>query len=343
MSLFVDLKYINMISHRLERFKRKDDYLFNCRCPICGDSSGSKIKARGYIYKKEDGLFYRCHNCDFGTTLGKFVEQLDPTLYKEYVLEKFIEPKKKIVTIKKKEPNPEYAFDFKPAFDKPSSLISSLMDRLDTLSDNHEVVRYVKARKIPESTYNRLYYVDDIRDLSQLNSKYAKALNIKQPRLAMPFIRMDGQLSGVALRDIRGGKLRYINLKVKEEDPTVFGMDVVDLKREIFVVEGPIDSLFIDNSIAAAGSAFNKIDLLGLTHFTVIFDNQPRNKEICSLIHKQIKSGNRVCLFPEDIVEKDINDMVLAGLTTDNISSIINNNTYEGLEAELRFTEWRKC
>ena len=130
---------------------------------------------------------------------------------------------------------------------------------------------------------------------------------------------------------------------MKEEDPTVFGMDVVDLKREIFVVEGPIDSLFIDNSIAAAGSAFNKIDLLGLTHFTVIFDNQPRNKEICSLIHKQIKSGNRVCLFPEDIVEKDINDMVLAGLTTDNISSIINNNTYEGLEAELRFTEWRKC
>ena len=130
---------------------------------------------------------------------------------------------------------------------------------------------------------------------------------------------------------------------MKEEDPTVFGMDVVDLKREIFVVEGPIDSLFIENSIAAAGSAFNKINLLGLTDFTVIFDNQPRNREICSLIYKQIKSGNRVCLFPEDIVEKDINDMVLSGLTTDNISNIIYNNTYEGLEAELRFTEWRKC
>ena len=86
MSLYIDLKYINMISNRLPMFTRKDDYLFNCRCIICGDSSEKKNKARGYFYKKENNMFYRCHNCDYGTTVGKFIEQLDPILYKEYVL-----------------------------------------------------------------------------------------------------------------------------------------------------------------------------------------------------------------------------------------------------------------
>jgi len=341
MSLYIDLKYINMISNRLPLFTRKDDYLFNCRCIICGDSSEKKNKARGYFYKKEANMFYRCHNCDYGTTVGKFIEQLDPMLYKEYVLEKFVKQDEKPEP--KKEPDPSYAFNFKPTFDKPLSIIDGLMDRLDTLSKDHEAVQYVKNRMIPESQFNRLYYVDDIRNLSQLNPKYTKALNIKQPRICLPFIREDGQLSGMALRGIRGETLRYINLKIKEEDPTIFGLDVIDREKEVYIVEGPIDSLFLDNAIAAAGSSFHKIDKIGLTHFTVIFDNQPRNKEICSLIHKQIKAGNRVCLWPSDIEEKDINDMILSGLTKEDIQYIIDSNTYEGLEAELEFTAWRKC
>lgn len=342
MSLFVDLKYVNMLSGRLERFKRKDDYLFNFRCPVCNDSSGSKVKARGYLYRKENDMFYRCHNCDFGTTLGKFIEQVDPVMYKEFVFEKFIEPKKKKEE-PKKEPNPKYAFNFKPEFDKPKSLIDDLMDRLDKLPADHEAVRYAQSRKIPVDQYNRLYYVDDIRDLSQLNTKYTKALNIKQPRLCLPFIRPDGQLSGLTLRGMRGEKLRYIMLKIKEDDPTVFGLDSINRDENVYIVEGPIDSLFIDNAIAAAGSAFNKIDSLGLTQYTIIYDNQPRNKEICSLISKQIKAGSPVCLFPEDMEEKDINDMIMSGLTKEDLKYIIDNNTYQGLEAELRFTQWRKC
>ena len=341
MSLYIDLKYINMISNRLPMFTRKDDYLFNCRCIICGDSSEKKNKARGYFYKKENNMFYRCHNCDYGTTVGKFIEQLDTILYKEYVLEKFI--KKDDKPEPKKEPDLRDIFDYTPKFDKPLSIIDGLMDRLDTLPKDHEAVKYVQNRMIPEDQYNRLYFVDDIRNLSQLNSKYSKALNIKQPRISIPFIREDGQLSGMALRGIRNETLRYINLKIKEEDPTIFGLDVIDRNKEVYIVEGPIDSLFLDNSIAAAGSAFNKIDKIGLTHFTVIFDNQPRNKEICNLIHKQIKAGNKVCLWPDDIEEKDINDMILSGLTKDDIKYIIDNNTYEGLEAELEFTAWRKC
>lgn len=341
MSLFIDLKYINRISNRLPLFKRKDDYLFNCRCIVCGDSEKKKNKARGFFYRKDNDMFYRCHNCGFSTTLGKFIEQVDTVAYKEYVMEKFV--KKEDKPEPKKEPNPAYAFDFKPDFDKPSRLIDSLMDRLDTLPDDHEVIQYVKRRMIPKEQFHRLYYVDDIRTLSQLNTKYTEALNIKQPRLALPFIKPDGQLTGLALRGIRGEKLRYINLIIKENVLQVFGLDTVDISKNVYVVEGPIDSLFLDNSIACIGTSFNKVDKIGLTHFTMVFDNQPRNKEVCSLIHKQIKLGNDVCLWPDIIQEKDINDMILSGLTKEDIIHIINENTYQGLSAELEFTRWRKC
>lgn len=341
MHLFLDLKYIALISNRLDRFKRKDDYLFNFRCPICGDSAGKKNKLRGFLYRKENSMFFRCHNCDAGTTLGGFIKQVDSLLYKEYLLEKFTQPEE--VDGPVKEVNPAYSFDFKPNFDKPKSLIDTLMDRLDTLPAEHEAIQYVKKRMIPEDQYHRIYYVDDIRTLSELNSKYTEALKIKQPRIALPFITPDGQLSGVSLRAIRGETLRYINLKVKEEDLSIFGLDVVDKKQEVYVVEGPIDSLFLDNAIACVGTSFGKINKLNLTQFTVIFDNQPRNREVCALIEKQISAGNKVCLWPNIIKEKDINDMISSGLTKKEICSIISNNTYSGLEAKLMFTRWRKC
>ena len=330
-----------MVSVKLERFQKKDDYLFNCRCPVCGDSERKKSKARGYFYRKDNDMFYRCHNCQYGTTIANFLEQVDHLLYKEYVLEKFVKKDEKPEP--KKEPNPDYAFDFKPDFDKPSRLIDTLMDRLDTLPTDHEAVKYCQGRKIPEDQYHRLYYVDDIRTLSQLNTKYTEALNIKQPRLALPCIAPDGQLSGLTLRGMRGEKLRYIQLKIKENALQVFGLDNVDTNKEVYVVEGPIDSLFIDNAIACVGTAFGKVDKLGLTHFTLIFDNQPRNYEVCKLIENQIDAGEKVVIWPDYIFEKDVNEMITSGLTRDKIKYIISSNTYQGLEARLEFIKWRKC
>jgi len=340
MSLYIDLKYINQISFKLDRFAKKQDYLFNFRCPYCGDSHTNKNKARGYIYRKNNDMFYRCHNCHEGTTFGKLLEHVDPLLYKDYVLEKFI--KKDDPKPEKK--NPEFAFDFKPKFDKPLSIIDGLMDRLDMLPSDHEAVRYVKSRQIPEEQFSRMYFVEDIRNLTTLNQKYKKPFEKMgaQPRLALPFIREDGQVVGLCLRALRGEKLRYINLIIKEE-LQVYGLDTVDVDKEVFVVEGPIDSLFLDNSIACVGTSFNKVDHLRLTHFTMIFDNQPRNKEVCALIKKQIEAGNKICLWPDVVEEKDINEMILSGLSKENITKIIQDNTYQGLEAELEFAEWRKC
>ena len=334
--LHIDLKYINMISHRFERFKRKDDYLFNFRCPICGDSSTKKNKARGYIYKKKNDMFYKCHNCDAGKTFGGLLKDTDPLLHKQYLMERY----QAGVTGPRANKTPDFNFT-KPSFENKhdDKLIDSLMDRVDKLDPNHMAVQYVKSRQIPEDKWKRLYHIDDISKISQLAPKYKDRIKTTEPRLVIPFFDESGRMTGLTLRDYGNSSLRYIMVKIVEDYPTVFGLDVIHKARPVKIVEGPLDSLFLDNCLAAAGSAFNKIKDLGIEDPIVIVDNEPRNEAICKILHNNIKQGHKVVIWP-DIKEKDINDMVLSGL---DVEDLISNNVFQNLEAELKFRNWRKC
>ena len=89
MSIVSDIKYVKLIGNRLSNFTHKSDYLYNCRCPLCGDSKRNLKKARGFFYRKKGGMFYKCHNCGVGTTLANFIKQLDSELYKKYVMERW--------------------------------------------------------------------------------------------------------------------------------------------------------------------------------------------------------------------------------------------------------------
>ena len=89
MSVWIDRKYLGMVSSRLERFKERRTDLYNFRCPYCGDSQKKKTKARGYVYRKGNDLFFKCHNCGFGTTLARFLKHLDGTLFDQYCFERW--------------------------------------------------------------------------------------------------------------------------------------------------------------------------------------------------------------------------------------------------------------
>ena len=339
--LHIDLKYINMISHRWEKFKRKDDYLFNFRCPICGDSDKKKNKARGYIYKKKNDMFFKCHNCNEGKTFGGLLKITDPRLHKEYVMERYSEG----VSGNRDNKTPEFNFT-KPNFDHlhDEKLIDTLMDRVDKLAEacgdthSHIAVDYVKSRQIPEDKWKRLYHVDDISTISQLAPKYKDRITTKQPRLVIPFFDEKGRLTGLTLRDYGNSTLRYIMVKIVDEAPTIFGLDVISKEKPVKIVEGPLDSLFLDNSIACAGTSFNKI--VPGENDIMIIDNQPKNKEVCDILHTHITKGHNVVIWPDNIEQKDINEMVLAGL---DVEGIINYNTFSNLQAELKYTNWRKC
>jgi hypothetical protein len=217
------------------------------------------------------------------------------------------------------------------------------MDRLDTLPDDHEVIQYVTNRRIPRDAFDRLYFISNVKDVIQLNDKYKNSIITSEPRLAIPFLDGNNKLLVVSLRGIRGESLRYINIKVDEDAPSIFGLDKVDPTQEVFVVEGPLDSLFLHNSIACAGTSFGKIDQLPIAKdkITIIFDNQPKNRDVGKLMNKYIDQGYRIVIWP-DVPGKDINEMVENGLTSDEIQDIINHNKFQGLAAKAKYAMWRK-
>jgi hypothetical protein len=87
----IDSKYIGLVSVRLEKFKRVKADLYNCRCPICGDSQKNKTKTRGYLYQIKNNTNYKCHNCGVSLSFNNFLKQIDPMLHRQYTLEKFKE------------------------------------------------------------------------------------------------------------------------------------------------------------------------------------------------------------------------------------------------------------
>ena len=239
-----------------------------------------------------------------------------------------------------KEPN--FKFE-QPDFSgvKTSRLIDNVMDRVDKLDANHIAVQYCEQRKIPKEKWDRLYHIEDISKIHQLAPKYKDRIKTTEPRLAIPFFDREGKMTAISLRDYGNNPLKYILVKMNENSSTIYGLDVINYNKPVKIVEGPLDSLFLDNAIACAGTSFNKIESLNLPEDRVIIvDNQPKNKEVCNIIHNLIKAGEKVVIWPEDIEQKDINDMILADVDVENL---ISNNVFHKLEAELRFTNWRKC
>jgi hypothetical protein len=133
-------------------------------------------------------------------------------------------------------------------------------------------------------------------------------------------------------------------MKFHEEVPLIYNLHKVDKSKTIYVTEGPIDSLFLPNSIAVGGSDFTKIDDSLKENAVLIYDNEPRNGEILKKLNHVIELGFSVCIWNDRRVNdlKDINEMILNGLTNDEVVDIIDNCTYTGLSAKAKFMEYKK-
>lgn len=334
MSLYVDQKYLNLISNRLPLFKKKKDNTYNCRCIICGDSKKKKSKARGYFFANKNKLFYKCFNCDAAMAFSSFLKNIDQNLYNEYNMENYSDKhfSSNKPTIKFEQPK------FKSKIQKQlDSVLTNLKDL--EWDDEHEAIKFCKGRNIPVEKFNQIYFIDDISKISYFNEDYKASIKTKEPRIVFPFYDEKQNLTGLTCRAIRGEALRYITVKIKDDQPLIYGLESIDNKKIVNVVEGPIDSLFLDNSIAIAGTGFHKLSSLIYYNMKIIYDNQPRNKQVCDQIEKAIDNQHWVVIWPQNIVEKDINDMVKSNI---DVNKIIKENTFTGLHAKMRFMGWKR-
>jgi len=318
----IDSKYIGLISARLLKFKKVKADLYNFRCPICGDSQKNKSKTRGYLYAVKADMNFRCHNCGASMTLSNFIKSLDPVIHKQYVFERFKGNKTGRGTVVEE---PKFNFEapkFKPKLDLPKA------------SENSDAKKYLEDRKIDA---DKFYYTDKFKAWSNSQKKTFDSVKYDEPRIIIPLFYKD-TLVGFQGRSLGPSKVKYITVMINDDAPKIYGLDQVGTGTPVYITEGPFDSTFIRNSIAMCGSD-GDVGKWGISTPVWVYDNEPRNREIVRRIQDTIDRGEKVVIWPNNIHEKDINDMVLAG---QDVQSVVESNVYSGLKAKLRFNTWKR-
>jgi len=326
----IDVQYLYNISSRLDRFKKKSRNLFNFRCPYCGDSKKNKSKARGFVYAVKNEYFYKCHNCSKGTTLGKLIEHIDPQIYKQYVIEKYKSGNNNTIQ------EPEFKFEPVKFDDKTLKDLT----RFDKIPNHPAYKMFIENRHLKDyhdKLYVTWHFYDWVNKL--IPNKFP---NVKEdhPRVIIPFLDVDNKMFAFQGRAFGDEEPKYITIKLDENKRRIYGLDRLDINKTIYITEGPIDSLFLPNAIAVAGS---DLEIKNLKRKAVyVFDNEPRNREITQKMEKLIEKNYNICIWPKSLKYKDINDMVMSGMTPVEIRSIIDNNTFSKLSAHQQLVNWKE-
>jgi len=318
-----DDKYINLLSSRLEKFKKIKINLYNFRCPLCGDSQKNKNKTRAYLYSVKNNTNFKCHNCGASLSFNNFLKQLDPTLYKQFSLEKFKQgfTGKNFVV---EEPK----FDFKkPIFKKKIDLPKA--------SENEISKKYLESRLLDS---NQFYFAEKFKQWTNTQKQTFDIIRKDESRIIIPLYDFEGSLIGFQGRALGFSNVKYITVMLNEDSPKIYGLNNLNLNEEVYVTEGPFDSTFVENSIALCG-ADGDLKSLGIRDYVWIYDNEPRNIDIVRRIEKCINNGEKVIIWPSTIKQKDINDMAISGHS---IMDVLKLNTYKGLEAKVKFIEWKR-
>jgi len=320
----IDSKYIGLVSSRLQKFKRVKPNLFNFRCPICGDSQKHKNKARGYFYQVKTNTNFKCHNCGASSSFNNFLKQIDSTLHKQYTMEKFKEGFAGGRNFVVDEPKLEFK---KPVFRKKLDLPKA--------TEVPIAKEYLEKRKLDPSKF---YFAYKFKEWTNTQKQTFDTIGRDESRIIIPMYDEDKILIGFQGRSLGPNSVKYITVMINEDAPKIYGLDKVDNEKPIYIIEVPFDATLVQNGVAMCGSDLD-IRSFGWSDCIYVYDNEPRNREIVNRIDKTINGGYKVVIWPTSIVEKDINDMVLGG---HKIMSVLESNTYSGLQAKVKFNNWKK-
>ena len=327
--------YIIQMSPMLRNFKKLKSSQYRFSCPVCGDSQKVRSKARGNLFLYKGSWVYHCYNCGTSLSFSNFLKRYFPDLYKDFVFDKFSYSRKA------RKSNVKPIIETKKPVFKTTVLSGDDVVQLDhTMS--HKAVKYLLKRGMTNDMVDTLYYADNFKRYvnETLIPEKFEHIDDPDPRIIIPFYSMEGKIIGLQGRSLDpNNPVRYITIKlIADDEPLLYGLDTIDQSKDVFVLEGPIDSMFIDNSVAWAGGSLHKVN--GVLNPILVWDNEPRNKDINKQIQKAIDMGHRIVIFPRRNKEKDINDMINAGIKVDN--RYLRRNTYSGLNAQLQFDKWRK-
>lgn len=343
--LHVDLTWMNRISYSLDRFSKNSDSVYNCRCPICGDSTRDPKKKRFYLLVRKGKLSVYCHKCGYSKSFYGFMKDKFPSLFDEYKRETLFDSftrstpdKPKSVVNRLDSPTENKSLETIPGI--PIDVFQSICTPIISLDKKHPARMMLVNRGMSVREMNRLYYTDDFKSVAEkLNSTTTTKLKESEPRILIPFTTPQGRVEMLQGRSLDPeSKLRYISIKANDDVEKVYGRYELDETEIVTCVEGPLDSLFVDNAIATCDANLTRVEA-----DRYCWDCQPRQKDIIRYMDNAIEAGKSVVIWPFIPNKKlDINDMILGGMNRNQLMSLINRCTYSGLMAKAKFTQWKK-
>ena len=232
---------------------------------------------------------------------------------------------------------PEPDFEFK----KPVFKTFDGLKKFSEMDEEHPAVKFLLKRMLPRYCWNDIYFCPKFFEFTNryVPNKFPSLMG-DHPRMVIPFRTKDGNIFAFQGRAFGKEPQKYITIILDKEHPKIFGYDRVDTSRTFYVVEEPIDSLFVENCVAVAQSDLRLPQYKDKA--VLVPDNEPRNRQVCKQIEQCIHDGYSVVLYPQGTEEKDINDMILSGKSSREICDIIHSNTHKGLQAQTVFNSWKR-
>lgn len=334
--LFTQRIYADTVGHRLDLFKIQSysPYRANFRCPICGDSQKNKYRKRAYFLEKNQALVFHCHNECGSMSFERFMKDYYGDIYTTYKFDLFRNMRESNTEVEHKQIN-----TYTPVVHNKTNDID-----LQRARDNKISLEYLKSRMIPDKFIDDIYYTDKFHEYINevIPDKFPSEIADKsESRIVMPMRGYDNNIFGVISRSLEpSSNSRYLTIKFDEESPKIFGLNRINRDKMIYVTEGPIDSFFIDNCVALAGTDGNPDNIFSSKKdYVMVLDNQPRSESIIKKYQMYINRGCSMFIWPKWIKEKDINDCILNDI---DINSIIKQNTFCGLKLKIKFNDWKR-
>lgn len=323
----IQLKYLNLFAVHLDKFKQKGNEIWNCRCPYCGDSQKSKIKARGYFFKCDNTILYKCHNCEISKKLPNMIRELNKPLFDQMLIEHLQDKPNKVTRVDS---------------DKPKWVIKSadVLQQLKCL-DGTKLYDYVyEERMIPKHRIEFLL----CDSLKQFDETLGFNKHSSDSQCVAILCIVNRKISAVQFR-LFNSTTKYLTYNTNDYLPNMFGIDTIDESKTISLIEGPFDSTFVDNCIATLGlpniKDVEKIKALGIDgEFRFIYDaDYVSNKHVMTQIKRTINAGYDVVIYDKSFKWKDINDAIVSGVSVDEINDYLNKRTFSGMKALLELSK----
>lgn len=330
MGIHADFKYLQQISHQLRNFKELEPFKANFSCPLCGDSKRVKWKARGYVYVYQGKTFFKCQNCGEAKSFSSFLRYVDEHLWSDWRKESLNE-------------EPNYTFSQVPKVISVKKERYEAMVPILDLPEDHIARLYVQSRKIPKSRHPLLCYTENFKALVEEVFPGKGGRYPEDERLVLPMFNQSREMIAVTGRSMNGSPIRYATAKSTDQK-CFYGLERMDVTKPVLVVEGPIDSLFLPNSVAVCHA---ELGMFGRSFPSVksilVFDNEPNNPQIVKNMEKAVTEGQTVCVWNDCPHKgKDVNEMIQNGADLRGIVQFILQNSYGGLKARERMIKWRE-